>query len=662
MSQLAEKDAINREIRLTSSSFDERLACIEQYLRERFAACDAEIFCGKDPVAIDLGVLDLASSSREKGTLKRWQDHETVYSLRIDHAHIILGPFYKPGKGGPCPICLEQRWKMNRACELLDEGQPMLASAQQMLAFGSNALLTPFALEVMWEVLLSVLARKDTEQMHNQLYALKLRSLTLTSYHLIPDTLCPVCATPTVVTAQDTLLQLVPRPKRTPTDYHLLPAPSYSLSAKEYLNPICGVLGSEYYLSDDHTIDAPIIGRFAVENLQGRLFRVHWGSHGRSYSLQTGLLEALERYAWTRTKEREVIFESYQHIKDQALHPAEVGLYRSEFYQAHPDSFIPFSADVATRWIWGYSFRQARPILVLEQLVHPNRYEVPNFVSTTTSGCAIGSTVEEALLFGLLESIERDGLLLTWYTKIAPRRINLWQCSNRQILHLLDRFEKRGYDLHLLDTRFDMPVPSVVAVAALRTFTPENRKIAVSVGCGASLSPEKAVLSALAEAGYWVDNVHMEDHMDEMRELAQDYNKIKSVVDHGLVYGLPEAATRLAFLYQNPQEYSFDAAYAEWRAHYPQTLDLRDDLLYCINTILNMGMDVIAVDLTNAEQERTGLKTFKVIVPGLLPIDFGGGRVRVLDLPRLRTAPRKAGYLPYDFDPSNYNRDPHPFT
>lgn len=662
MSQLAEKDAINREIRLISSPSDERLACIEQYLRERFAAYNGEIICAKDPVTIDLGVLDLASNSREKSTPTRWQGHNTVYSLRIDHAHIILGPLYKPGKGGPCPICLEQRWKMNRACELLDEGQHMLASAQHMLAFGSHALLTPFALEMMWEVLLRVLSRKDSEPMHDQLYALKLRSLHLTSYHLIPDALCPVCATPTVVTAQDTLLELISRPKRTTTDYHLMSASSYSLPEKDFLNPICGVLGSEYYLSDDHTIDAPIIGRFAVENSQGRLFRVHWGSHGRSYSLYTGLLEALERFAWTRTKKREVIFESYQHIKDHALHPATVGLYRPEFYQAHSDSFIPFSSDVATRWIWGYSFRQARPILVLEQLVHPNRYDVPNFVSTTTSGCAIGGTVEEALLFGLLELIERDGLLLTWYTKTAPRRVNLWQCSNRQILHLMDRFEKRGYDLHLLDTRFDMPIPSVVAVAALRTFTPENMKIAVSVGCGASLSPEKAVLSALAEAGYWIDNVHMEDHMDEMRELAQDYSKIKSVVDHGLVYGLPEAATKLAFLYQNPHELSLDASYAEWQAHYSPTLDLRDDLLYCITTIVNMDMDVIAVDLTNAEQERTGMKTFKVIVPGLLPIDFGGGRVRVLDLPRLRTAPRKAGYIPYDFDPCNYNRDPHPFT
>ena len=73
-------------------------------------------------------------------------------------------------------------------------------------------------------------------------------------------------------------------------------------------------------------------------------------------------------------------------------------------------------------------------------------------------------------------------------------------------------------------------------------------------------------------------------------------------------------------------------------------------------------MDVIVVDLTSPDQERVGLKTVRVIAPGLLPIGFGWDKVRVGDLPRLRTAPRIAGYLEKDFNPTMMNRAPHPFA
>ncbi|GCE29365.1 hypothetical protein KDA_48490 [Dictyobacter alpinus] len=459
------------------------------------------------------------------------------------------------------------------------------------------------------------------------------------------------------------MIHLASRPKQNVTNYHPTKASGYNLPEAAYINPICGILGNEYYLAEDHTIDAPILGRFAIQDTPSPSYKMHWGSHGRKYSLQTGILEGLERYAWARTRsEQTTIFESYDHLDHDALHPAETGLYQPAFYQTNVKYFTEFSTNMPIHWIWGYSFRKAQPLLVPEQLVSPARHTEPRFVGATSSGCAIGGSVEEALLFGLFELVERDGLLLSWYTKTAPRRVNLWQCKDRQILHFLDRFEKSGYDLHLLDTRFDRTIPSVTAIASLRTFSSENMKIAVSVGGGASLNPAKAVLAALAEAGYWIGNVHVDDYLDQMRELALNPHKVISVMDHGLVYGLPESAPKTHFLSQNPQVCSFEEYATELLEQCPQTLDLREDLLYCIQSILAMGLDVIAVEIPGSEHERAGLKVCKVIVPGLLPIDFGGMNVRVLDLPRLRTAPRVAGYLERDFDPADYNRDPHPFS
>jgi ribosomal protein S12 methylthiotransferase accessory factor len=433
------------------------------------------------------------------------------------------------------------------------------------------------------------------------------------------------------------------------------------------VNPISGLLGAQYYSNYTHTIDTCIYGRTAANGLSG-MRHVTFACHGTSYQLHAALLEGLERLAWAQpARQKTIVFDSYQHIRAEAVHPAEMGLYQPEVYH-NTSYYTGFKEDLIIPWVWGYSFRKSRPVLVPRSLICIYKDDYPIIAADTSSGCAIGAAPEEAILFGLLELIERDGILLSWYTKTAPRRIDLAHCNNPSLLHLLDRYDRIGYDVHILDTRFDMPVPSVVAVAVLRDThltrpedDPERIRPIFGVGGGASFSPEKAILSALSEVGFWVHNTRVDHHMDEIRSMIEDYGNVRTVSDHALLYSIPETASKVAFLYQNPTLRPFDECYAEWLTNRPQSLDLQDDLLYCVKLILDRGMDVIAVDLTSPEQERMGLNTFKVIVPGLLPIEFGGQRSRVYDLPRLKTAPRTAGYLSKNFDLADFNTDPHPF-
>ncbi len=70
---------------------------------------------------------------------------------------------------------------------------------------------------------------------------------------------------------------------------------------------------------------------------------------------------------------------------------------------------------------------------------------------------------------------------------------------------------------------------------------------------------------------------------------------------------------------------------------------------------------MIAVEQTGPEQRALGLATASVLVPGLLPIDFGWARQRALRMPRLRTALREAGRADRDLAPADLNPAPHPF-
>ena len=81
----------------------------------------------------------------------------------------------------------------------------------------------------------------------------------------------------------------------------------------------------------------------------------------------------------------------------------------------------------------------------------------------------------------------------------------------------------------------------------------------------------------------------------------------------------------------------------------------------CVRAVAEAGFDVIAVDQTSPMQRDLGLHTACVIVPGLLPIDFGWARQRVLTMPRLRTAHREAGVRDSDLSQEEIHAVPHPY-
>ena len=90
-------------------------------------------------------------------------------------------------------------------------------------------------------------------------------------------------------------------------------------------------------------------------------------------------------------------------------------------------------------------------------------------------------------------------------------------------------------------------------------------------------------------------------------------------------------------------------------------IDLERGRAFCRDELVAAGYDVIVVDQTTPEQRRLGLRTVCTLVPGLLPIDFGWNRQRALEMPRLRTAFRRAGWRRDDLPEDGIRRVPHPF-
>jgi ribosomal protein S12 methylthiotransferase accessory factor len=658
--ELDSRNAMIIEKTMTSSSLDESLDRIQQYLTTRLTAHGEKgLATGIDngEVIINLGVLGVGHG--EDDETKNWSN-KIIYPIRLQRSSIILGPVCRlDGAGGPCPVCLERRWLAIRP----SEEQQALRTFQQSLVCGHNPGLTQFALEAIWTVVTFSLNQTTYGGATGEFYVLHLDSLQLARYQLVRDSLCPACSTSHADTPEEAVIQLLSRTKKTTSDYRLTKATEYNMPLAGYVNPICGVLGAMSVRDYSNTITTPVTGVIKVKTKFG-LHNSYWSGHGNNYrlSMYLGMLEGLERYAGQMPRAKKVsIFDSYENLCPDALNPLDCGLYQPGFYHRNASFYLPFSRERKIPWVWGYSFRTERPILVPEQMVYYLDYRTDhlNFVQECSNGCATGSSLEEAILFGLLELIERDTFLIAWYAKLGLPRIDHRSCQSKETLFMADRIDKLGYDLHLFDMRLDLSPPTVMGVGVRRGKGLGNMLFAA----GSGLDPEDAIRAALCEVASYVHDfdVRVKSRQDELRPMIEDYTKVTELQHHGLLYGLPEMASQADFLFRTQELHSVADLYQGWMEKRPQSLDLRDDLQYCITEVLNRGMDVIVVDQTCAEQERVGVKVACVIAPGLMPMDFGWDRQRVFDLPRLRTVPRTSGFLETNFDLAMSNRAPHPF-
>lgn len=609
-------------------------------------------------VELDVGVLGLPGLENPPSQA------ELVYPIRLYAGTAIFGPLHRgDGSSKPCVRCLELRWLATRPVE---ERRVIEDGAEFFTLNDVDSTLSPFVLEQIAQIVLAETSADLANSDVGRIVELRFADLAVSRFELIADSECERCATPAADTAEAAALFLGARHKQSPTAYRGAKVADLALPVGAYVNELCGALAKSTLLVYQCSATLPVSGYFRVRSKYD--YHEMWWS-GQSQSVASserfGILEGLERYAgqFPRAK-RSSVRGSYNEFAPDALDPVIMGSYRAEFYSSHADFYEPFQRDTEMRWVWGYAFAEQRPMLVPEQLVYYlDRHPDKKFVQESSSGCASGTSVEEALLHGMLEIIERDAFLLCWYGGARLPEIDVTTCADEEVQFILDRVSRLGYRMRLFDMRVDIDVPAVMAVAERL----DGGLGRLCFAAGASMEPIEAVRSAISETASYIPGMdeRVEARLPQLRGMVQDYGEVHELVHHALLYGLPEMADVAKFLLEAEPAQSMETLYAGWLASRPSTLNLVDDVRFVLDRIAAAGSDIVVVNQTCPEQHDAGIHTLSVLAPGLIPIDFGWGRQRVLDHPRLaayldrRLAeihPRELG-----FGPTGLNATPHPF-
>ncbi|MEV7805995.1 TOMM precursor leader peptide-binding protein [Microbispora sp. NPDC088329] len=586
---------------------------------------------------------------------------KAVLPVYLYDSSAIVGPvadMTPSGPSTPCPRCVAGAWQQLRTedeRDALEEGSGF--EMPHPVPF-----VIPFSVETLCLVAEVARQRHTDHAGHPYIYDVRLDTGEVRRFPLVSNPDCGLCGVKTPDSPDEAVITLPLSPKRSADSFRGCPSGSYNLSVDAYAAPVVGALGKAARHRLDSTTAAPTIGYVAVRG-DGYMHYAFWGGHADNFdeSVRLGILEGLERNAGQRPRRiAGSVVGSYRELAGQALDPKECGVYSPEFYRLNPQ-YTPYSDDLDVPWVWGYSLRDERPILVPEVMAYYHVNGLRNkFLQECSNGCAAGGSMTEAILYGLLELVERDAFLLTWYGRRTPLRIDPASCDEPATRAMIDRISLSGYDVHLFDARVDLDIPVVVAMGVRRN----GGYGTVCFGAGASLDPRQAVDAALCEIASTVPGFafHAEEEADELRALAANYWLVVSLHDHPRLFGLPEMAPTTAFLTESDAPpLPLAEVYRDWNRVRPRTLDLRDDLRFCVERITDAGMDVVVVNQTSPEQERIGLHTAAVIAPGLLPIDFGWARQRCLRMPRMRSAFRRAGWRTTDLRDDEMNLVPHPF-
>lgn len=121
----------------------------------------------------------------------------------------------------------------------------------------------------------------------------------------------------------------------------------------------------------------------------------------------------------------------------------------------------------------------------------------------SSDGLASGNTRDEALLHGLLERIERDALALWSVTSTAKRfsrRIDPMQFECPALNALCGALDRAGLQLALFDVTTDLGIPCAAALVAPVERDSGIRHVDLTLGAGAAMKPEGAILRAILEA------------------------------------------------------------------------------------------------------------------------------------------------------------------
>jgi bacteriocin biosynthesis cyclodehydratase domain-containing protein len=521
----------------------------------------------------------------------------------------LVGPVFRPGKSA-CWMCLADRMKSNREVKaLLDRGEarPVAISPLARHPLGQSAIQLA-AVEIA-----KAIATDFRTDLQDHIISLDLLGSTMVRHYVAARPQCPVCGrkelrdprrapAPVELGTGDKLVM-------TSGGYRTVSSRTTVARFRKHVSPLTGVvsrlerieadlpLNTNYHAA--HKFSAP------AETVNELRAGLSGGSFGKGSTAEQGeasaLMEAIERYSGIfQGDEIRVTRRFSDFASGEAIPPNQVLLFSDTQYRrglaptpGSDDSEVPAPLNPSAEIEWSpvWSLRDERFKYLPTSLLYffyrgPGTYQI----HADSNGCAAGNTLEEAIVQGFLELVERDAYAIWWYNRSQRAEVDLGQFDDSYIRDLRSQLGETGRRLWVLDVTSDLGVPTFVALMHWMQNGQEN----IEFGSGAHFDPRIALLRALTELNQFLSMGLMGGGSGEKSSL--DGTTPLRLQDHPYLTPNDDPAVQLGS----------GAKFGR--------LDTREQVLACVGIAEKEGLDFLVLNQTRPDIDAP---VVRVIVPGM---------------------------------------------
>jgi oxazoline/thiazoline synthase len=533
----------------------------------------------------------------------------------------LVGPVFDPGRTA-CWNCLFDRMIRNREIKGFldrDAARTVAVSPLAHNTLGQSSIQFA-ALEVA-----KAIATGFRTELNDHIISHDLLGPSIAKHYVAKRPQCPICGNKKLIDPRRAPepIELSGGAKLVMTSggYRTVSSRSTVARFRKHVSPLTGVLtrlerieadlpmNTNFFAQHNFSAPARSIGQLR-EGLSG-------GSFGKGSTAEqaeaSALMEAIERYSGIfQGDEIRVTRRFADFAPGDAIAPNDVLLFSDTQRQvdlalpegAEQTAPTPFDPSAEIEWSPVWSLRDGRFKYLPTSLIY-FFYSGPGAFQADSNGCAAGNTLEEAIVQGFLELVERDAYAIWWYNRSQRAEVDFSQFNDSYISDLKAQLADTGRKLWVLDVTSDLGIPTYVAILHWMQNGQEN----IEFGSGAHFDKRIAMLRTLTELNQFLSIGLMGGGSGE-----------KPSLDGTTPLHLPD------YPFLNPDD----------TVKIPSTSDFgpldttRDQVLACVEIAKRAGLDFLVLNQTRPDVE---VPVVRVIVPGLRHFYRRFGPGRLYDVP-----------------------------